>query len=138
MNLSKLALSAALALAAVPRLAAACDQCDHAHDAALKTTSVAAPAEGKTKAGVRTVELTVTEDGFTPAEIRAKPGETVKLAVTRKVERTCATDIVMKDFGVDEPLPLDKTVTVTVKPKKAGTYRFACRMGHIAGSLRVE
>ena len=90
------------------------------------------------KKGVRTIELSVTADGFVPAELHAKVGETVKLAVTRTVERTCALDIVMKDLGVNEPLPLGKTVAVTVKPKKAGTYRFACAHGHIAGNLVVE
>jgi plastocyanin domain-containing protein len=62
----------------------------------------------------------------------------VKLVVTRKVERTCATDIVMKDFGVNQPLPLEKAVTVTITPKKAGQYRFACAHGHISGVLQVN
>ena len=43
-----------------------------------------------------------------------------------------------RDFGVNQPLPLDKTVTVVVTPKKPGTYRFACGMDMIAGELRVQ
>ena len=84
------------------------------------------------------VEIQVTKQGFVPAKVTVKAGTPVALLVTRKVERTCATEIVMKDFGVNQPLPLDKTVTVVVKPKKPGTYRFACGMDMIAGELRVQ
>ena len=34
------------------------------------------------------------------------------------MERTCATEIVMKDLGVNQPLPLGKPVTITLTPKK--------------------
>ncbi len=101
-------------------------------------TATPASASSHTTKHVRTVEIAVTSDGFVPAEITAKPGETLKLVVTRKVERTCANEIVMKDFGVNQPLPLDKPVTVTVKPKKAGEYRYACGMDMIAGVLKVD
>ena len=145
MQLWKLVPAALLALAARPALA--CDKCDGAKTA-VKTASANEPAKAakatksdkaaKPEKAVRTIEISVTKEGFTPAEVKAKAGETVKLAVTRKVERTCATEIVMKDFGVNEPLPLDKTVVVTVKPEKPGSYRFACGMDMIAGALVVE
>ena len=86
----------------------------------------------------RVVEIAVTSEGFVPAKVTVKRGEAVKLVVTRKTERTCATEIVMKDFGVNQPLPLDKPVAVTVKPAKAGAYRYACGMDMIAGTLEVE
>lgn len=135
MNAWKLALPTLLAALAAPSLAAACDHCPPKTE---KVAQVAPAAAGKVEKGVRTIELTVTSDGFTPAEVKAKAGETVKLVVTRKVERTCATEIVMKDLGVNQPLPLDKPVTVTVKPARPGAYRFACAMDMIAGTLRVE
>lgn len=87
---------------------------------------------------VRTVEIAVTSDGFVPPEIRARRGQPLKLVVTRKTERTCATEIVMKDFGVNRPLPLNQPVVVTITPKKAGEYRYACGMDMIAGVLKVE
>ncbi|HEX7623039.1 MAG TPA: cupredoxin domain-containing protein [Anaeromyxobacteraceae bacterium] len=109
--------------------------------AVLLGLALAAPAHAGDSAQTkhtRTVELSVTSDGFVPAEVTVKRGETVKLVVTRKVERTCATEIVMKDFGINQPLPFEKAVAVTVKPKKAGDYRFACGMDMIAGVLRVD
>jgi plastocyanin domain-containing protein len=139
----KLAPAALVAAAlAFPRPSLACEECDKgvkvAQASAPKAAAPAKPAKATAKKADRTLELTVTEDGFTPAEVKAKAGETVKLVVTRKVERTCATDIVSKDLGVNQALPLDKPVTVNLTPKKAGEYRFACAMDMIAGTLKVE
>jgi plastocyanin domain-containing protein len=99
---------------------------------------VARPAHAADTAKVRTVQLTVTKDGFVPEHVTVKSGQRVKLVVTRKVERTCATDIVMKDFGVNQALPIEKAVTVTITPMKPGEYKFSCAHGHIAGNLQVE
>jgi len=84
------------------------------------------------------VEISVTKDGFVPAQVKVKVGRPVKLLVTRKIERTCATDIVIKDYGIKEALPLDKTVEVTFTPNKAGSSRFACAMDMIAGVIVAE
>lgn len=142
MNAWKLAPVALAATLAVPSLAAAGEGCDqHAkHDGAavVKVAQNTATKPAAAKKGERVIEIVVNEDGFVPADVKAKAGETVKLVVTRKVERTCATEIVMKDLGVNQPLPLGKAVTVTVKPAKAGDYRFACGMDMIAGTLHVE
>jgi plastocyanin domain-containing protein len=67
-----------------------------------------------------------------------KAGRPVKLVVTRKTERTCATEIVVKEYGVNQPLPLDKAVEVTFTPTRPGTVRYACGMDMIAGVLTVE
>jgi plastocyanin domain-containing protein len=104
--------------------------------AALLSLSFGAPALARESAQV--VQLKVTKDGFVPDSVTVKAGKPVKLVVTRSVERTCATEIVMKDFGVNQPLPLDQPVTVTVTPKKKGEYRFACGMDMIAGVLKAE
>ncbi len=84
------------------------------------------------------VEITVTRDGFVPSTTTVQAGRPVTLVVTRKVERTCATDIVIKEYGVHQPLPLDKSVKVTLTPKKAGPIRYACAMDMIAGTLDVQ
>lgn len=90
----------------------------------------------KGKEQVFTME--VTKEGFVPAEIKVKAGQPVKLVVTRKVERTCATDIVIKDFGISKPLPLNQPVDVTFTPSKPGKIRYACGMDMIAGVIVVE
>jgi plastocyanin domain-containing protein len=102
--------------------------------------SASASAEGKPEASKkeRIVEIAVTNEGFVPSKVKARKGESVKLVVTRKTDQTCATEIVMNDFGVNQPLPLDKTIAVTVTPKKPGAYKFACAMGHVTGVLEIE
>ena len=86
----------------------------------------------------RKVVLTVTKKGFEPANVRLKAGEPVRLVVTRNVSRTCATELVVKDYGIHAPLPLGKPVEVRFTPKGPGTIRYACAMDMIAGRLVVE
>jgi plastocyanin domain-containing protein len=136
-----LAVPAALALAAAPALTLACDCGKGAEKAAPTATTPAAPADAGSPApakGAQVIQLTVTEDGFVPAAIKAKAGQPVVLQVTRTTDRTCATEIVMKDFGVNQKLPLGKAVSVTFTPKGKGSFRYACAMDMITGTLTVE
>lgn len=97
----------------------------------LANAATAKPREQK-------IAVAVTSNGFEPATIKVKAGQPVRLVVTRKVERTCATAIVLKDYGVKKQLPLNQAVDVRFTPKKAGTIRYACAMGMIAGQLIVQ
>jgi plastocyanin domain-containing protein len=82
--------------------------------------------------------MSVTAEGFVPAEVKVKAGQPVKLVITRQVERTCATDIVIKDFGIQKALPLHQAVEVDFTPQKTGKVRYACAMDMIAGVIVVE
>jgi plastocyanin domain-containing protein len=86
----------------------------------------------------RTVELTVTKDGFVPAEVKVRKGEPIKLVITRKVERTCATEVVLQGTGIKKDLPLDTKVEIEFTPAQTGQIKYACGMGMIAGVLLVE
>ena len=88
-------------------------------------------------APARSVAVKVTNE-FRPAEIRVKKGEKVDLVFTRTTDRTCATEVVMKDLGVNKALPLNRPVTVSLQQAKPGRHRFACAMDMIAGTLVVE
>lgn len=133
--------AAALALFAAPALAQHGGH-DHGsmpmpmqHGAA--SGAAAAIVEGTVKNGVRTVTIAVTDNGFEPSRVKAQKGEKVRLVVTRKTERTCATEIVVRDFGINQPLPLGKAVTVQFTPAKSGEIRFACGMGHVSGVVFI-
>jgi plastocyanin domain-containing protein len=108
----------------------------HAAASPADPTPAAAPAAAPK--GAQVVQVTVTEDGFVPAAIKVRRGQPVTLQVTRKTDQTCATEIVMKDFGVNQKLPLGKTVSVTITPKGPGAFRYACGMDMIAGVLTVD
>jgi plastocyanin domain-containing protein len=133
--------AAALALFAAPALA---QHGGHDHGSmpmsmqhGESSGTASAIAEGTVKNGVRTVTIAVTDSGFEPAKVKALKGEKVRLVVTRKTNSTCAKEIVVKDFGVNQPLPLDKAVTVEFTPAKSGEIRFACAMGHVSGVVFV-
>ena len=104
----------------------------------LAALTLALPARAAEPAKGKTVQMTVTEDGYVPARIEAKKGEPLTLVITRKTERTCATELVVKEYGINQPLPLGKAVTVTFTPTKSGQVRYACGMDMISGTLVVQ
>jgi len=89
-------------------------------------------------ASTQRINVAVTSDGLVPSASRVKVGQSVTLVVTRQVERTCVTHIVIKDYSVNEPLPLGQPVEVTFTPTKAGPIRYACAMDMVAGELVAE
>lgn len=98
----------------------------------------AKPVQVGVRAAAQRVDILVTADGFVPAKTKVKVGQPVTLVVTRKVGRTCATDIVIKDYGVNKPLPVNVPVEVMLTPRQAGPIRFACAMDMIGGELIAE
>jgi plastocyanin len=134
-----LSVAAALALASAPALA---QHAGHDHGsmhagARGGSTASHAIAEGTVKNGVRVIEMAVTEDGFEPSKVKVKKGEKVRFVVTRKTDRTCAKEIVIKDHGIDRPLPLGEPVTVEFTPAKSGEIRYACGMDHVSGVVFI-
>ena len=119
------ALAAAFAVAALPSAATATE-------AAPKAAPAAKPAAAKV------IEMTVTSEGYVPDKIHVAKGEKVRLQITRKTDKTCATEIVIKDLGINQPLPLNKLVTVEFTPKKSGQLKYACGMDMISGILFVD
>ncbi len=130
MPLHAVAAAASLAVLSVLPLAALAQ---HDHGAASAKTGAAA-----TPAAAGFIEISVTGGGFVPDKISVKKGQPVKLLVTRKTDQTCATEILIPETGVNKALPLNRTVLVEFTPKKAGTLKYACAMGHVSGLLVVE
>jgi len=134
--------AAALAFFAAPALA---QHEGHDHGAmhgptqngAAGASATQGVAEGTLKDGVRTVNVTVTENGFEPSKVKAKKGEKVRLVVTRKTESTCAKEIVIKEHGINQALPLAKPVTVEFTPAKSGEIRYACGMDMVSGVVFI-
>jgi plastocyanin domain-containing protein len=89
--------------------------------------------------GPRVIPLSVTEKGYEPTPITLTKDEPVKLVVTRTTEHTCATELVMKDYGINTPLPLNQPVEIAFTPTKTGTLTYGCAMGQmISGTFMVE
>ncbi len=89
--------------------------------------------------GPRVIALSVTDKGYEPSPITLRKDEPVKLVVTRTTEHTCATDLVMKDYNINAPLPLNQPVEIAFTPSKSGTLTYGCAMGQmISGTFMVE
>jgi plastocyanin domain-containing protein len=88
----------------------------------------------------RQLEIKITADGFQPQEVKLKKGERVTLVFTRVTGDTCITAIDIPAENVSKlELPLDKPVSVTIKPAKVGTEKFHCsEMGMGDGRLVVS
>jgi len=83
--------------------------------------------------------LSVTDNGFEPDRAKVQGGVPLTLEITRKTDATCATAIVLPDYGIQKELPLNQTVAITFTPKKQGELHYGCAHGQmIAGVLVVE
>jgi plastocyanin domain-containing protein len=114
-------------------LLAACSRGDDKERWQGPAAPAAAPAAG------RTIELSVTDDGFVPTPVAVVANQPVTLKVTRKTDKTCATDIVIPDYGIEKKLPLNQTVAITFTPTKSGELVYGCSMDQmIRGVLTVQ
>jgi len=104
--------------------------------ASMVAFSAATPAQAAD--APRTVEVAVTKEGFVPAQVKVRKGEALKLVITRKVKRTCATEVVLAGTGIKKDLPLDQAVEIEFTPERSGEIRYACAMGMVGGVLLVE
>jgi len=127
-----------LALLAAGAVLATQEGCSKEPKPEPKSEPAAAEAR-KPSDGPRVITLSVTEKGYEPTPITLKKDEPVKLVVTRKTEQTCATELVMKDYGITTPLPLNTPVEIAFTPNKSGTLTYGCAMGQmISGAFMVE
>lgn len=138
MHSNSLALAiAALTLTAMPVASLAGCGSHKAHQEAGDHAAQPAAAATVPNAG-QAIEIQVTGEGFVPANIKVKKGQLVRLVVTRKTDRTCATEIVIRDQGINQKLPLNQPVTIEFTPSKSGQLRYACGMDMISGVIAVE
>lgn len=103
---------------------------------------LAVAALGCTKSGQPVSEgpiaITVDHNGFTPNTFAVKAGAPVVLKVTRTSDATCATELVLKEEGINQKLPLNETVEIQFTPKKKGKLAFACGMDMFKGEIVVQ
>lgn len=134
----------ALALLAVAGTAWGCASREQAADAGSPAATEVAEATLTPEQAVQTtdagttVTLYVTSDGFVPANVHVPAGKPVTLHVTRKTERTCATELVMKAMNIRQALPMNEAVDITFTPDRAGDLRYACPMDMVAGTITVD
>jgi plastocyanin domain-containing protein len=99
-----------------------------------KTAPVTAGSVGSD--GVRRIEVTADTKGYTPAEIAAKPNETLVLVVTRKVDGECLSKLRVGDKP-PVALPLDAPIDIPVTAPASGKLAFVCGMDMFSGAIVV-
>jgi plastocyanin domain-containing protein len=87
---------------------------------------------------VQTASVALTEQGYEPASFRLRRGVRARVTFVRKVSAGCGTEILLPEYGIRRPLPLDDPVVVEFTPKKAGEFTFSCGMGMLRGTMIVK
>ena len=96
---------------------------------ARSTGASAALAEGYQRVRVEV------DGGYSPAVIRVRVGQPVRLEFDRRDSGSCTEEVVLGDFGLRVFLPPGKTTPVEFTPTHSGTYEFACGMGMVRGKV---
>lgn len=78
------------------------------------------------------------DGGYKPEVIEIPVNVETKFNFTRKDSNPCLEDVIFGDFKIKKNLPLNETVSITLTPKKAGTFQFSCGMGMFHGKLIVK
>jgi len=84
------------------------------------------------------VKIEVTDAGFVPAVVVVPHGQPYTLAVTRRTDTTCATEMVFDASGEHYALPMNETVRIPMPAARAETLSYACGMGMIKGQVVVR
>lgn len=103
--------------------------------------SALAAAEGCSDRGPKPgepVKIAVTKKGYEPWRVQARKDVPLTLVFTRTTDETCATEIVLPEYGINQKLPLDQSVTVTFTPTRTGELRYACAMNMFQGVIEVR
>ena len=110
----------------------------------IATMSLSAEALTQKKSGtkpnnrIQSVTITLNDKGYQPASFKLRRGVPARVTFIRQVEVTCATEVVLPDYGIKRELPLGEPVVVEFTPNKKGEFSFACGMNMVSGKLIVR
>ncbi|HEY2953937.1 MAG TPA: cupredoxin domain-containing protein [Candidatus Eisenbacteria bacterium] len=93
----------------------------------------------KSSTGPREYAIAVTDRGFEPARTVIPRGQAVTLVLTRKSDRTCATEILFPRLNQRHELPLDQPVRIEIAAGAVtDTLGYACGMNMLSGTIVAE
>lgn len=82
------------------------------------------------------IDITV-EGGYQPDVISISKGKTTKINFLRKDPSSCLEEVILADFKIKKYLPMNKRVSIEIKPEKAGEFVFSCGMNMNHGKIKV-
>lgn len=83
------------------------------------------------------VEILV-DGGYSPENIVIKKGKNTKVTFLRTDPSSCLEEVVLSDFHIRKYLPLNKKVTIELKPQSEGKFSFTCGMNMYHGTLIIK
>lgn len=105
----------------------------------ILTVNGASKAQAKhSKPNTQRARIEITEQGYSPENVRLRRDIPARMTFVRLTDRTCGTEVVIKDFDINRPLPLNQPVTVSFTPKRSGSIVFTCGMDMMRGKLIVR
>lgn len=84
------------------------------------------------------VHVDVTDNGFEPTEVKAPAGRAFTLVMTRKTDKTCATEVEFASLNHKYALPLNQPVRIALPASHAGTLKYECGMGMLEGKVVLQ
>jgi cobalt-zinc-cadmium efflux system membrane fusion protein len=108
-----------------------------ARAAASPATAAPPSAPPATAPSSQTPVVKVTERGFEPDRITLPKGGPATITFLRTTDNTCATEVAIPAHGIKRSLPLNQSVSVTIKAS-AGELAFACGMNMFTGVVIVQ
>jgi plastocyanin domain-containing protein len=102
------------------------------------TTGFSKQSSAKKHEHVQALTVSVTKKGFRPSNLKLKANVPTRITFIRKTDESCATEVVIPEFSIDQKLPLNEPVVVEFTPAKTGEFKFACGMDMDRGKLIVK
>ena len=106
--------------------------------ALVALTAFAAGCGRQQKLAPGEVAIEVTDEGFVPSSVTLPKGRPATLVFTRKIEETCAKEVVFTASGEKHDLPLKQPVRVTLPADRPDTLDYACGMNMLTGKVVSE
>ena len=98
------------------------------------TPAVAASASAT---GPQRLQIEV-HSGYSPAVVRVRAGQPVRLEFHRTETSGCTEEVVIPDFGIRTFLKPFATTPVEFTPERPGSYEFTCGMGMVRGRIIAD
>jgi len=86
---------------------------------------------------IKTVRIDISEQGYAPASVSVRKGQTVRLVFYRADSYNCGDEVVFPALNIKRRIPVRQRVVVTLAPKRAGEISFACGMDMYRGKILV-
>ena len=93
--------------------------------------------QAQVKGNSQEARITV-NGGYSPETVVLKQGVPAKLVFNRLDKSNCLKEVVFKDFGISEELPIKQDKIIEIDTIKAGEYTYACGMDMFHGKVVIK